>query len=134
MRETIRNFAAYPQWIDQVKVCEEYAAENGHIYVRFVLGTAGMKVEYFIDHVYTPGSEWMTWTLDYRRKSELDDSVGMWRVVPIPGQPGAARVEYSVDVAVTTWVPGFVREFLVNQGLKDATSWVKAQAEAKPSP
>ena len=90
----------------------------------------GINVEYFIDHTYPAGEDWGTWTLDYSRESDLDDSVGMWRVTALPDDPSKSRVEYSVDIKVSGWVPGFVRDMLVKQGLKDATSWVKEQAEA----
>ena len=126
----IRNFAAYPQWIDGVNECEVYKTEGEHVFVRFEIGKMGVGIEYFIDHTYPAGADWGTWTLDYSRESDLDDSVGMWRVTALPDDPSKTRVEYSVDVGIDGWVPGFVREFLVNQGIKDATSWVKVQAEA----
>jgi ribosome-associated toxin RatA of RatAB toxin-antitoxin module len=126
---TIHNFAAYPKWIDGLETCEVYKQSGDHVYVRFVIEKMGMDIEYFIDHTFPPGETWGTWTLDYTRESDLDDSVGMWRVTSLPDNPGHSRVEYSVDVKVTGWVPGFVRDFLVNRGLRDATSWVKKQSE-----
>jgi hypothetical protein len=73
----------------------------------------------------------LTWTLDYSRSSDLDDSVGFWRVTPVEGAPDRAQVEYSVDIAISSWVPGFVRNLLVDDGLKQATSWVKVQSEKR---
>lgn len=128
---TIRSFSSYPAWIDGVKACEVYKQEGDHIFVRFVIGKMGMEIEYFIDHTYPQGADWGTWTLDYSRESDLDDSVGMWRVTPLPDDPGKSRVEYSVDLQVSGWVPGFVREMLVDRGIRDATSWVKTRAEAR---
>ena len=124
---TIKSYNHYAAWIDGVETCEIYRREGDHIYVRFVLTKLGVDVEYFIDH--TVGDDWMTWTLDYSRESDLDDSVGMWRVTPLPDAPGRSKVEYSVDLRTSGWVPGFVRTIIVDQGLKDATSWVKQQAE-----
>ena len=126
---TIESFSSYPSWIDGVKTCEVYQTSGDHTFVRFVIGKMGMSIEYFIDHQRPAGAEWMTWTLDYSRHSDLDDSVGMWRVTPLEGDASKSRVEYSVDVGVDGWVPGFIREFLVDQGLKDATSWLKTQSE-----
>ena len=126
---TIRSFASYPAWIDGVTTCEIYKTEGDHVYVRFELSKMGMGIEYFIDHTAPAGADWVTWTLDYGRESDLDDSVGMWRVTPLPDDPSKSRVEYSVDLQVSGWVPGFVREMLVDRGIRDATTWVKVQTE-----
>ncbi len=127
---TIRSFGSYPAWIDGVSTCEIYKQEGEHTFVHFVIGKLGINIEYFIDHTFRESEGWATWTLDYSRESDLDDSVGMWRVSPLPGDPSKSRVEYSVDLQVSGWVPGFVREMLVDRGIRDATSWVKIQAEA----
>jgi len=124
---TIRSFASYPAWIDGVSACEVYRTEGDHVYVYFALKKMGMGIEYYIDHTYPPGAEWGTWTLDYDRESDLDDSVGMWRVTADP--TGKTRVEYSVDIQISGWVPGFVREMIVDRGIRDATTWVKVQSE-----
>ena len=122
---TINNYSAYPGWIDGVSKCEEYKVSGNHHYVEFVVAKMGMELQYYIDHTY--GDNWVTWRLDYSRHSDLDDSVGMWRLEPTAD--GRTRVEYSVDVGVDAWVPGFVRNYLTDQGIKQATQWVKKQAE-----
>lgn len=125
--QVIKSFHRYPQWISGVSACEVYKTAGDHLYARFVLSKMGVEVEYFIDHTFGPG--WATWTLDYSRESDLDDSVGMWRVTPLPNDPARSRVEYSIDIRVGGWVPGFIRDLVVDQGLRDATQWVKAQSE-----
>jgi ribosome-associated toxin RatA of RatAB toxin-antitoxin module len=124
---TIRSFPSYTSWIDGVSACEIYKTEGEHVFVRFELKKMGMGIEYFIDHTYPPGADWGTWTLDYDRESDLDDSVGMWRVTP--DASGKTRVEYSVDIQISGWVPGFIREMIVDRGIRDATTWVKVQSE-----
>ena len=125
----IIDFPKYPDWVDGVHECEVYAKHDDHIKVRFIIGAIGVKVEYFIDHVYHPDQGWMTWTLDYSRESDLDDSVGFWRVVPLPDKPGWSRVFYSVDVKLRGWVPGFIQSMLTRRGLTQATEWVKRESE-----
>jgi hypothetical protein len=126
---TILDFSAYPTYIDKVAECGVYRQAGGHIYVRFKLDVLG--VEYFIDHTYAPERGYMSWQLDYSRQSDLDDSVGYWLVREVPGRPGWTRVDYSVDLRVTGWVPQFVQDLLVKQGLQDATSWLRKHAEAR---
>lgn len=127
--QTIRSFEKYPDWIDAVEACEVYDVRGDHVYARFVLKKFGMEITYFIDHTWAAEDGWVTWTLDYSRTSDFDDSVGMWRVSALPEDPQRSKVEYSVDLYVTAYVPGFVRSFVVEQGIKDATKWVKARSE-----
>ena len=77
----------------------------------------------------------MTWTLDYSKESELDDSVGYWVVKPHPKTPGWSRVFYSVRVQTSSFMPGFIEDMIARRGLVTATAWVKREAEkaqAKP--
>jgi hypothetical protein len=128
---TIQDFPSYPKWIDEVKKCEIYKKDGGKIDVDFVIKSFPVTIEYYIHHDYDLANRWGTWTLDYNRNSDLDDSVGFWRVNAVDGNPNQSIVEYSVDIAIKGWVPGFVRDILVDKGLKQATSWVKVQSEKK---
>lgn len=129
----IGDFPSYPKWIDNVEETEVYKKTPSTKDVRFELSSLGFSVEYFIHHMYGKAGDthWCTWTLDYGRNSDLDDSVGYWRVTPVEGKPGQTQVEYSVDLKVKGWVPGFIRSLLVDKGLKEATQWVKIQSEKR---
>jgi ribosome-associated toxin RatA of RatAB toxin-antitoxin module len=126
----ILDFERYPKMVDNVKACSVYARKGEHIKTRFVIGTFAISIEYFIDHVVNQEQGWMTWTLDYTKESELHDSVGFWFVEKHPEKAGWTRLYYSVDLAVSGWVPGFVEDMLREEGLTRATSWVKREAEA----
>jgi hypothetical protein len=57
------------------------------IKTRMKLSVMGVKLEYFINHMYHPKLSVLTWTLDYGRLSDLIDSVGARR---------AERARYGV--------------------------------------
>lgn len=125
----ITNYGMYPTWVDNVAACEVYRKEGANIYARFVLDPMGMNVEYFIKHTYNPAAGWLTWSLDYSRLSDLDESIGYWRVTSLTTQPARTRVEYSVDVRFKGWVPGFAQDMIAKQGLTNAVAWVKKRSE-----
>ncbi len=125
----IIDFSAYPNMVDNVKECGIYERSGDHIKVRFVLSATLFSIEYFIDHLYRPQDGYLTWTLDYSRESDLDDSVGFWRVDEIPDRPGWSRVTYSVDVQPRGWVPNFIVDLITVSGLTRATAWVKLESE-----
>ena len=128
--QTILDFKTYPNWIDKLDKTTIYGGtpQTGQK-VKFELSVLGMDVVYFIQHSYHGDDGYMTWTLDYSRESDLDDSTGYWMVYPSPDNPGSTRVEYTVDMRLQGWVPGFVENMLAKKGLTMATSWVKKQSE-----
>jgi len=127
---TILNYKAYPEWIEKLEQTRVYggSATEGYL-VTFELGVFGMDITYYIDHDYFPAKGLLTWTLDYSRTSDVDDSTGYWLVYPSPDSPGQTRVEYTVDLRLKGWVPGIIENMLAKKGLTMATSWVKSQAE-----
>lgn len=130
----ITDFANYPEWVDNVRVCETYETDGEHVRTRFVVGAMLLSGEYYIDHVVQRDKGWMTWTLDYRRNSDLDDSVGYYRTEPHPNKDGWTRLYYSVDFQVKQWVPQGLQDMVAKQGLKKATEWVKRESEAATEP
>lgn len=127
--QTITSFEKYPDWIGELSKCETYKRNGDEIFVDFVISTWGVTVEYYVQHQYKPDAGYMTWTLDYSRESDLGDSTGYWLVYPSPLDPSKTRVEYSVDLRIQGWVPGFIQTMLAESGVEDATKWVKREAE-----
>ncbi len=125
----IVSYDRYPDWVKYVDECETYEKQGHHIKTRFQLSGLGFSYEYYIDHVYRPDRGYMTWTLDYDRQSDLDDSVGYWFVEPHPSKQGWTRVYYSVELALKKQMPEFIIEIATKKGLKEATGWVKREAE-----
>lgn len=128
--DRILDFPGYPRMVDNVQECEVYARSGHELKARFVIGALMMSIEYFIDHEVHVDEGWLTWTLDYERESDLDDSVGFWRVEPVADRPGFTRLFYSVEVKPRGWVPGPIEDYISDAGLTKATAWVKRESEA----
>jgi len=129
----IQSFEHYPRWVNYVSVCENYEVSGHHIKTRFILKGLGFSYEYFIDHTYRPDLGYMTWTLDYDRQSDLDDSVGYWFVERHPTKEGWSRLYYSVELTLKKQMPEFIVEIATKKGLKEATGWVKRESEKASS-
>jgi hypothetical protein len=129
--ERIGAFREYPHMVDRVVECEPYYEEGDDVRVRFKVSVLGLEYVYYIRHTFRPEEGYVTWTLDYSRESDLDDSVGYWAVVPHPEKPGWSRLFYSIDMRTRAWMPSFVRKLVARRGVADATGWVKREAEAR---
>ncbi|CAM9519669.1 unnamed protein product [Laminaria digitata] len=123
--------------VPKVTECKNYEVEklrNGTeiIKTNLKLNVFGVKLDNFFHHSYFPALSSMTWTLDYTKRSTLDDSVGFWHVAPRPGkeqQDDWSRVYYSVQVRIPSWVPGIVIGYLNKKAIREATTWVKRESE-----
>lgn len=131
--EKILDFNQYNTMVPNTVFSENYREESNDehkvIFTQMQVGFPMLKLKFFIRHEYHPKLNSLTWTLDYDRKSDLDDSCGFWYVVPHPTKPQWSRVYYSVDVAMFDWVPSFVVKFMSQQALTEATGWVKKYSE-----
>jgi hypothetical protein len=95
------------------------------IFTKMKVGFPMVKLQFFVQHEYYPNLNSLTWTLDYSKKSDFDDSCGYWYVIPHPTKKDWTRVYYSVEVSLFAWVPKFVVQFMSQQALTEATGWVK---------
>lgn len=100
------------------------------IYTRMKIGFAMVTLEYFVKHSYHPKLNVLTWTLDYSKNSDLEDTVGYWYLLSHPEKGDEwTRVFYSVDAAFPSWLPKLVQNFVSNKALGDATSWLSRESE-----
>jgi len=128
---TIKNFRAYPQWIEEIDDIEIYFNFGNSTKVRFTAGGLFSNTVWYVDHDYpADGRAWGSWRLDYRFRSDIDDSVGYWRVLPVPGQPGISEVTYSADLKLRGFIASLFENSLIENSLKSASVWVKCESEA----
>ncbi len=129
----IKDFNSYPEWIDDIKSAQIYRQEENSIYVRFdaEIPYSG-NVTWYVRHDYPiDAREWGTWTLDYDRLSDIDDSVGFWRVSKDPDDPAYSFVFYSTSLKLKTWVPQLIVALIVKSRLEQSTKWVTTQSESR---
>ncbi|MEQ1506737.1 MAG: SRPBCC family protein [Myxococcota bacterium] len=127
--DRILDFPAYPRMVPNVKECDVYGSAGDTRDVHFVIGAPLVSIEYWIRHEVHVDQGYMTWRLDYTRHSDFDDTVGFWRVDPLPDRPGWSRVFYSVDLNAAGWVPPPIEHAFASIGLTKATAWVAREAE-----
>ncbi|CAM9689553.1 unnamed protein product [Scytosiphon promiscuus] len=137
--DRILDFGNYNKMVPKVTECKNYETQtlrNGtEIYkTNLKLNVFGVKLNSFFFHSYFPSKSSMTWTLDYTKKSTLDDSVGFWHVAKHPAQDKQddwSRVYYSVQLRIPSWIPGIVIGYLNKKAIREATTWVKRESEQK---
>ncbi|CAN0172482.1 unnamed protein product, partial [Ectocarpus fasciculatus] len=125
--DRILDFGNYNKMVPKVTECKNYETEtlrNGTeiIKTNLKLNVFGVKLNSFFYHTYFPSKSSLTWTLDYSKKSTLDDSVGFWHVATHPSQDKQAdwsRVYYSVQLRIPSWIPGIVIGYLNKKAIRE---------------
>ncbi|MAA80592.1 MAG: hypothetical protein CL916_15155 [Deltaproteobacteria bacterium] len=126
--DTILEYDKYKDRVKNIKSANVYKKVGTDWYVQMI-----SSVMFFTFTMNTKNSihkdqHYMSWTLDYERKSDLDDSVGYWLVTEISTSPNLTRVDYSTNIIVSG-VPDFLTGYLTEDALVEGTKWVKKYAE-----
>ena len=125
----VADVGGYARVIENMKEAEVYERKGNHVKARFIVGALGLNAEYFIDHTILKDDKCITWSLDYSRLSDIDESVGYWCLQDVPEKPGWTRLYYSIQTKMGGIVPGFIEDMIKEQGLNKATDWVKRESE-----
>jgi len=139
VRKILMDIESYPKWIDSLKKVRTYKREGNTIWTEFTIEVKALFITstytYYIEHDYASLEDkgWGTWKLDYSHLSDLDESIGFWRVDPVEGHPSQSLVYYSVNLRVGGFANLF-KSYIEDKGLKEATQWVKKAADALPAP
>merc|ERR1712176_1126192 len=124
----IMDLEKYDQMVDGVDSCVNYVStqEGGRQVVKstYDISVLHMKFKYFMKHTYDPGERCMVFHLDYDKRSDIDDSVGYWYVLPT-GR-AASRVFYSCECKLRGWVPAPVYSLMTKEALKKALTFSSA--------
>ncbi len=124
----VSDFKALSRYIDEVKRVEILRRDGEHTIAKLEMGQMGISMEEFVDYRFRDAERWGTWTLDYSKRSDLDDSVGFWRVTP-GEHDGESIVEYSAEVRAMPWAPGFVQEIINDKAMRSTPGWVRRYSE-----
>ena len=121
--QLLLDFPKYPNFIHGLQHCKPYGRRRTLTGGRrecaaYTIKAFGFSVSYYLDHVYEPLKQSMTWTLDYTKRSDLFDSVGYWYVEETPL---GSRVYYSQDTLLPPWIPGPIRKAFASVAMKSAT-------------
>jgi len=125
---TILSYHRYKDWVKNVRECSIYKRDGNDLYVDMQISVFGFRSGFYTRNTVRKDEGYMSWTLDYSRKSDVDDMVGYWRVEAVTTDPPLTKLEYSTQMKMKG-VPGFVVDYLTRDALGEGTDWVKLRAE-----
>lgn len=129
-----KNYAKKVSMCSKSTVYARSGAGRGKERVKVEMSSTILPGWYFncyFDHTVDVKGRSMIWSLDYDKRSDLDDVQGMWYVAPHPSKEGWSRVYYQIDMRLRYKVPGVLYRALSKSSLSSAVSWVKDHSERR---
>ena len=127
--QTILSYNRYKDWVKNVDSCTVYKRQGDDLYVDMQISVLGFSSGIYTRNTVKQAEGYMTWSLDYSRKSDVDDLIGYWRVTPLEGWEGWSKLEYSTQMRMSG-VPGFIVRYMTRDALAEGTAWVKLRSES----
>jgi ribosome-associated toxin RatA of RatAB toxin-antitoxin module len=123
----VADFEAYPDWVANLEEVEVLARDRRGrgTRVAFRLGTPWGEQAYTLAYDYRPRDAGMSWTYV---EGTLDDLAGSYALEP--GDDGATRVTYQLEVALGMPIPGFLMRQAAKQIVRSALSDLKRRVES----
>ena len=85
----------------------EICVSGDQLYVDMQMSVVGIKKGIYTINTVKRDEGWMAWTLDYSRKSDVQDMIGYWRVEQVSSNPPRTRLDYSTQMkarGVPNWL------------------------------
>ena len=123
----VADFDAYPDWVGNLEEVEGLARDRRGrgTRVAFRLATPWGEQAYTLAYRYLPRDAGMSWTYV---EGTLDDLAGSYTLEP--GDDGATRVTYQLEVELGVPIPGFLLRQAAKQIVRSALSDLKRRVES----
>jgi uncharacterized membrane protein len=123
----IADFAAYPEWADQINTVEVLTpgADGRAERVRFTMDAGAIKDSYTLDYTWAPDGRSVSWTLVKGQIQKAQD--GSYRLA---GRADSTTVTYSLAVDLNIPMIGMLRRKAEKVIIDTALKGLKRRVEA----
>jgi uncharacterized membrane protein len=125
----IADFAAYPEWADQINTVEVLTpgADGRAERVRFTMDAGAIKDSYTLDYTWAPDGRSVSWTLVKGQIQKAQD--GSYRLA---GRADSTTVTYSLAVDLNIPMIGMLRRKAEKVIIDTALKGLKRRVESAP--
>jgi coenzyme Q-binding protein COQ10 len=123
--DVIVDFERYPEFLPEVKSAKIDAGQGSIKEVTYKVDIKAKVITYTLRHTAErPGK--LSWTMVKGEMMKGND--GAWALKPGP-RPGTTEATYTIDLKLSSLVPGFIEKALAEQSLPGLLANFKARAE-----
>ena len=125
MFDVIIDYEKYPEFLPEVKKVKITAGQGSIKEVTYTVDIKAKVITYTLRHTAEPPSK-LSWTMIKGEMMKGND--GTWALKAGP-QPGTTEATYTIDLKLSSLVPGFIEKALAEQSLPGLLANFKARAE-----
>jgi ribosome-associated toxin RatA of RatAB toxin-antitoxin module len=123
--DVISDYEKYPEFLPEVKKVKVDGGQGSIKEVTYTVDIKAKVINYTLKHTAErPGK--LSWTMVKGEMMKGND--GSWVLKP-GAQPGTTDATYTIDLKLSSLVPGFIEKALAEQSLPGLLANFKARAE-----
>lgn len=123
--EVIADYEKYPEFLPEVKKVKVDAGQGAIKEVTYTVDLKAKVITYTLKHTAERPAR-VSWTMVKGELMKGND--GSWALKPGP-QPGTTEATYTIDLKLSSLVPGFIEKALAEQSLPGMLANFKSRAE-----
>ncbi len=123
--DVIADYEKYPEFLPEVKKVKVDAGQGSIKEVTYTVDIKAKVINYTLKHTAERPNK-LSWTMIKGEMMKGND--GTW-VLKAGAQPGTTDATYSIDLRLSSLVPGFLEKALAEQSLPALLTNFKARAE-----
>jgi coenzyme Q-binding protein COQ10 len=125
MFQVIVDYEKYPEFLPEVKKVKVEAGQGSIKEVTYTVDIKAKVINYTLRHTAEAPVK-LSWTMT--RGEMMKGNDGAWTLKP-GTQPGTTEATYTIDLKLSSLVPGFIEKALAEQQLPGLLANFKARAE-----
>ena len=123
--EVIVDYEKYPEFLPEVKKVQVNAGQGSIKEVTYTVDIKAKVITYTLKHTAEKPAK-VAWTMIKGEMMKGND--GAW-TLKAGAQPGTTEATYTIDLKLSSLVPGFIEKALAEQSLPGLMANFKARAE-----
>ena len=123
--EVIVDYEKYPEFLPEVKKVQVNAGQGSIKEVTYTVDIKAKVITYTLKHTAEKPAK-VAWTMVKGEMMKGND--GAW-TLKAGAQPGTTEATYTIDLKLSSLVPGFIEKALAEQSLPGLMANFKARAE-----
>ena len=124
--DVIVDYEKYPEFLPEVKKVQVNAGQGSIKEVTYTVDIKAKVITYTLKHTAERPSK-VSWTMIKGEMMKGND--GAW-TLKAGAQPGTTDATYTIDLKLSSLVPGFIERMLAEQSLPGLLANFKARAES----
>jgi ribosome-associated toxin RatA of RatAB toxin-antitoxin module len=125
MFDVIVDYEKYPEFLPEVKKVKVEAGQGAIKEVTYTVDIKAKVITYTLKHTADRPNK-LSWTMIKGEMMKGND--GAWTLKP-GAQPGTTEATYTIDLKLSSLVPGFIEKALAEQSLPGLLTNFKNRAE-----